>query len=169
MEHPNQSQPNPGLRPDGSPCSYDFMDEPLLERNGRHPQLKSALRQPAAATADGSASSSAHAHVPPNTCPRTPQPGGDATTDGEEADLIFDYVEGDKRRERRRLNSARAKNRLLRKHCSSKKDSSVCSADDVTLEVYRDIKRGRPSSTTYLSRATQYLAQSVPTFWKSVK
>ena len=68
------------------------------------------------------------AHVPPNPG-ASPRPRD--ATDGEAADLIFDYVEGDKRRERRRLNSARSKNRLLRKHCSNK-DSSVCSAGDVT-------------------------------------
>ena len=120
------------------------MDEPLLERSGRYP-LKSALRQ--STTAEGSALSSSSAHVPPNpgASPRQrqrqQQHPGDAT-DGDE-DLIFDYVEGDKRRERRRLNSARSKNRLLRKHCSNK-DSSVCSAGDVTNfgSAGRDIKRG---------------------------
>ena len=93
---------------------YDFMDEPLVERSGRYP-LKSAMRQ------NGSGLSSS-GHVPPNPG-ASPRQLGDATTDGE-ADLIFDYVEGDKRRERRRLNSARSKNRLLRKHCSNK-DASV--------------------------------------------
>ena len=106
---------------------HDFMDgqEPL-GKNGR--PKKSALRRSASTTA----SSSSAARLPPNPSaspkhyPAVPQPPpGDATTDGE-ADLIFDYVEGDKRRERRRLNSARAKNRLLRKHCSNK-GLSVCS------------------------------------------
>ena len=126
----------------GGRGGYDFMDEPLLERSGRYP-LKSALRQ--STTADGSALSSS-AHVPPNpgASPRQQQPGD--ATDGD-ADLIFDYVEGDKRRERRRLNSARSKNRLLRKHCSNK-DSSVCSAGHVAnfgsagRDRGRDIKRG---------------------------
>ena len=107
--------------------SYGFMDEPLVERGDRRAPLKSALRQ------NGSTSSSAH-HAPPNTgaSPGNFRPGSEEVIDGGggEADLIFDYVEGDKRRERRRLNSARSKNRLLRKHCSNK-DPSVGGADNV--------------------------------------
>ena len=109
--------------------SYGFMDEPLVERGDRRPPLKSALRQ------NGSTSSSAH-HAPPNTGASPGNfhpPGSGEATDGGgggEADLIFDYVEGDKRRERRRLNSARSKNRLLRKHCSNK-DPSVGGVDIV--------------------------------------
>ena len=119
-----EARDNP-LRRSSSAVTFcdDLMDggQGPLGRNGR--PKKSALRRSASTTA----SSSSGARVPPN-------PGaspkhlsafpGDATTDGE-ADLIFDYVEGDKRRERRRLNSARSKNRLLRKHCSNK-GSSVC-------------------------------------------
>ncbi len=131
---------------------YEFMDEPIVRENGssskrrrhassgggtasRKPRLKSALRK-SVSTTDESTLTSSNALPPnPGTSPRHyPNEevgccggvgGGDTATDGEaaSADAIFNFVEGEKRRERRRLLSARSKNRLLRRHCSNKENS----------------------------------------------